>query len=90
MQNNANIVCSSCGDNYENILDEHNNGTKRVYNKDKHHLICKNCISKFVFYSKTKSKRLFLLKDDDFDGLKHLYISNINNNNHFYYNNIVI
>lgn len=50
-------------------------------NTDKYHILCKKCISEADICSKIKSKKLFMLSDNDIKDLKLIYV---NGNNTFF------
>ena len=56
----------------------------RQYNMNNNFLVCKVCMKTVNIYSKLKCKKILALHDNDLNGLKHLYIENMNNNSKFY------
>jgi hypothetical protein len=56
----------------------------RKYDPKIHHIFCDCCIQNIKVCSRSKCRQIFLLKDNDFKRLKHLYISNKNNKYCFY------
>jgi hypothetical protein len=46
------------------------------YISNKHYLICKRCLRNLEICSKTKSKQLFHLSDDDIKNIKLIYVEN--------------
>ena len=78
-QNNCcNTRCNRCKDK---ILIQ---SKSRKYDPKIHHIFCDCCIQNIKVCSRSKCRQIFLLKDNDFKRLKHLYISNKNNKYCFY------
>lgn len=60
------------------------NPENRKYDVQKHFLLCKKCINNIKICSKTKCIDNFALHENDLNGLKYLYIENMNNRSKFY------
>jgi len=56
---------------------------KEHYVKTKHYMFCKNCLGNMEICSKSKSKKIFHLTDDDIKNVKLIYLEN--NTTHQFY-----
>jgi len=70
-------ICENCDDIKQKII------INNHYIKAKHYLFCKKCLRDMKICSKTKSKTIFCLIDDDIKNVKFIYLEN--NKTHQFY-----
>ena len=73
------IKCQDCHNQIQN-----NSLTSRKVSISDHYIYCKKCLRSKEVCSLSKSKKIFLLGDDDFKKLKTIYICNPKNKNKFF------